>query len=101
MPKNWPNKHLNLFGCPRVNQINIQIYLDAQELTKRLSEYIQKEEKPWKLIWIIYTSYFIKKYLIVEMFVLLLKQVKAEQNCSQIVQIDQGVARMVKGESTL
>ena len=48
------NEYPNIFGCPTIDQTNIQIYLDvpylikqnnqknwdAQELTKRISEYI-------------------------------------------------------------
>ena len=34
------DKHLNKFGCPRIAETNIRIYLDVQELTKQISEYI-------------------------------------------------------------
>ena len=47
----------NIFGCPRIDRKNIQIYLQAQELTKQICleaqvmtkqifEYIQMKERP-------------------------------------------------------
>ena len=35
-----PNKYPNIFGCHIIYRTNIQIYLDAHELTKRISENI-------------------------------------------------------------
>ena len=47
MPKNFPSKYLNKSVFQRFDQTNNRIYLDVQEMTKILSEYIHTEERPY------------------------------------------------------
>ena len=34
------NNYSNIFGCPRIEWMNVKVYLNAQELTKPISKYI-------------------------------------------------------------
>ena len=38
------NEYPNILGCPRIDQTNIQIYLDAQDLTKQISKFMRTED---------------------------------------------------------
>ena len=62
--------------------------MDAQDLTKQISGYIQTEEKPQIQICLMYAGHFIR-ILIIQICVSLLKQVKTDSIWSYIVQIGQ------------
>ena len=53
-----------IYECPRDDRTNIQIYLDGQELTERVSKYMQTKEKPQIWTQIIYEGQFIRKKFI-------------------------------------
>ena len=40
-----PKKHMNIFGCPRIERMNLQIYSDAKEFIKQITKFIQIKEK--------------------------------------------------------
>ena len=51
------NKYLNKFGCPRIDRMNIQTYLDTQQIHKQIcSDKIKKYACEWYL-WAILLQY--------------------------------------------
>ena len=40
-----PKKYMNIFGCPRIEWMKLQIYSDAKEFIEQITEYIQIKEK--------------------------------------------------------
>ena len=57
------NVYPNIFICPRIDQINTQTHLDAQQMTKQTSKYILIEKKTQIEIKILFVANFLGIFL--------------------------------------
>ena len=97
MPKNWPNKYLNIFWCPGVDRTNIRIYWDTQELTEWIFKFMRTVEKPWLLINNIYAGLF-SRIIYHQNFCIITKKkskhIKLVKNYQKMVKSDQHMVKL-------